>query len=391
MSLKRFLSKMRNKKKLIDAFKLARIYLGDEKHYIFPKIHNVTSDSHSTKITFSLPAGLDPKLIKKNYFVFQQKFGNNIEMEGEIKTFVLTVHSSILPTVLPYEYERYREHLEGLKLPILSGIDSNKNIIVYDMVKNPHLLIAGETGSGKSTQLRSVLSTLIQALPPNRLELFLCDLKRSEFHLFRHIEHVKGLFHSAREMMPMLQYLKKEMQSRGDLLDFNEVSHIDDLQEPHPYIVLCIDEVALLQDEKDLMKLIEEISAIGRALGVFLILSMQRPDAQVLNGKLKNNLTVRMGFKCADLINSRIIGTPGSEKLKHEGRLLLKLPQFSEPREIQAPYLSLETAKKILETYKYRNPKNENSGYSVHSDEVMKIENKENSIFGVLDECENEI
>jgi DNA segregation ATPase FtsK/SpoIIIE, S-DNA-T family len=58
--------------------------------------------------------------------------------------------------------------------------------------------------------------------------------------------------------------------------------------------------VALLQNEKKLIELVEEISAIGRALGVFLILSMQRPDRKVLDGKLKNNLTVRMGFKCAD-------------------------------------------------------------------------------------------
>lgn len=127
-------------------------------------------------------------------------------------------------------------------------------------------------------------------------------------------------------MLPMLHYLQKEMQQRGDLLDQHEVSHISDLQKPPPFIVLCIDEVALLQKEKALMELVEEVSAIGRALGVFLILSMQRPDRKVLDGKLKNNLTVRMGFRCADLINSRIIGTPGSEKLKTDGRMLLKMP-----------------------------------------------------------------
>jgi DNA segregation ATPase FtsK/SpoIIIE, S-DNA-T family len=67
----------------------------------------------------------------------------------------------------------------------------------------------------------------------------------------------------------MLQYLQLEMQKRGNLLDQHEVSHIDDLPHSLPYILLCIDEVALLQDEKEIMKLIEEISAIGRALGCF--------------------------------------------------------------------------------------------------------------------------
>jgi S-DNA-T family DNA segregation ATPase FtsK/SpoIIIE len=79
---------------------------------------------------------------------------------------------------------------------------------------------------------------------------------------------------------------------------------------------------------------------------------MQRPDRKVLDRKLKNNLTVWMGFKCADLLNSRIIGTPGSEKLKQQGWMLLKLPIYSDSKEIQSPYLELEKAKDILERYK---------------------------------------
>jgi S-DNA-T family DNA segregation ATPase FtsK/SpoIIIE len=260
---------------------------------------------------------------------------------------------------LNYEYERYTSLFKSLKLPILTGIDVHGNIFTYDMVDNPHLLIAGETGSGKSTQVRSVLTSIIQTLSPERIELYLCDLKRSEFFLFKNIEHVKGVYHSAREMLPMLQYLQLEMQKRGNQLNQHERSHVDDLPDPPPYILLCIDEVALLQDEKEIMKLVEEISAIERALGVFLILSMQRSDSKILDGKLKNNLTVRMGFKCADLINSRIIGTPGSEKLTVKGRMLLKLPIYSKLIEIQAPYLSVESAKKILESISLTNRKNQ--------------------------------
>lgn len=378
--------KLKARKKLIEAFKVAGIHIGTAEHYIFPKIRNVTTTEHSTKITFTFPTGLDPNLLKKNYFVFQQIFGKNIEIEGEIKTFQLTVFKAAIPSILKYDYEKFSPRLTEMKLPIVAGADINGNIVVYDMVKNPHLLIAGETGSGKSTQLRSVLTTLIKAIPPKRLELYLCDLKRSEFHLFRHIGHARGLYHSAREMISMLQYLQKEMQNRGDLLDRHEVSHIDDLKSPPPYIILCIDEVALLQDEKDLMKLVEEISAIGRALGVFLILSMQRPDSKILDGKLKNNLTVRMGFKCADLINARIVGTPGSEKLKQEGRMLLKLPKFSETREIQAPYLSLNSAKKLLEGYKSIKGKDAHEAPSMHFEKELDTKEIQENIFGVLDE-----
>jgi DNA segregation ATPase FtsK/SpoIIIE, S-DNA-T family len=259
-------------------------------------------------------------------------------------------------------------------------MDLNGSIIAYDMVKYPHLLIAGETGSGKSTQLRSILPTLIQSLPPEQLQLFLCDLKRSEFHIFRYVEHVQGLFVSPDEIMPMLMYLEKVMKERGDLLDHHEVAHIDDLKEQLPYIVLCIDEVALLKKEKKLMGIVEDISAIGRALGVFLILSLQRPDRDVLDGKLKNNLTVRMGFRCADLINSRIIGTPGSEKLKVDGRMLLKTPKH-DLTEIQAPYVTIEGAKTILEGHRYPKRKKPKFGQSEGNEDIIDME----SIFEVLD------
>lgn len=381
-------AKLKVRSKLMKTFKSGELYLGTTDRPIFPKIRNVSIQSHSSSVAFSLPRGLDPKEIKKKEYIFKQVFGTNIELEGDVKEFKLTVWTSSLPTVLKYNYNRYAPLFEDMKLPIVAGMDMNGKITIYDMVKNPHLLIAGETGSGKSTQLRSVLTALIQTIPPERLELYLCDLKRSEFHLFRHVEHVRGLFNSAREMEPMLKHLQKEMKRRGDILDHYEVSHVDDLSEPLPYIVLCIDEVALLQEEKKLMALVEEISAIGRALGVFLILSMQRPDRKVLDGKLKNNLTVRMGFKCADLINSRIVGTPGSEKLKQEGRMLLKLPAYSALKEIQAPYLTLDKAKKILETYK--TIKGENSKKTPYrpSGDVIETEEIENNVFGVLDDEE---
>jgi DNA segregation ATPase FtsK/SpoIIIE, S-DNA-T family len=372
------------RKQMIKAFKYSGLYLtvGSDERKIFPKIHSVQNRKYSTEYIFTLPNGLDPHILKKNFFAFHQVFGKNIELKGDYKKFEFHVYKVSLPSELTYDYATYSEHFGGLSLPIVAGVDLAGKLVVYNMVTNPHLLIAGETGSGKSTQLRSVLSTLIQALPPDRLQLYLCDLKRSEFYLFRNVKHVQGLFVSAREMTPMLLQLKKEMQRRGDLLDQAEVSHIDELPEKLPYVVLCIDEVALLQDEKEIMALIEEISAIGRALGVFLILSMQRPDRKVLDGKLKNNLTVRMGFRCADLINSRIIGTPGSEKLKEAGRMLLKLPMFTDLKEIQSPFLSTDKAKKLLEGY--RCTKRQRVKMTPSSDSDRFIES-DNNIFGVLD------
>lgn len=357
------------RKTIVNTFKKANLYLGDEQRYIFPKVRNISTN----EITFTLPTGLDPSIIKKNFFVFQQVYGKHIEIKGDVKTFTLVL--SKMPKDFPYNFDSFK--LQEYKLPIVAGINKSGETFIYDMVKFPHLLIAGETGSGKSTQLRSVLTTLIKTLSPKQLELYLCDLKRSEFHIFRNIPHVKGPFISVNDISPQLHRLRLEMQKRGDLLDLHEVSHIDELPFKIPYLILCIDEVALLKKEKEIMEIVEEISSIGRALGVFLILSMQRPDSEVMDGKLKVNLTVRMGFKTADRINSRIIGTPGSEKIKESGIFIFKHPKFDDFEEIRAPYLTLDKAKKLLNV----NKQNKN----VKSD-VVELNESEESIFEVLDE-----
>lgn len=355
--MKKWWAKHQAKATLLTVFKRGEI--GNRYSYssntgmIYPKIQSVTINQKEKSLTyvFTIPTGMDPKEIAKKEYCFTQVFGEQISLKGDSKRFTLKVYLTTKINV-SYDLDRYQVLAEKMGIPIVCGIDMNGSPVVYDMVKHPHLLIAGETGSGKSTQLRSILSSIIQLRSPNRLHLYLCDLKRSEFHVFRRVRHVQSVLVNPVDMASMLIHIRQELTKRGDLLDLHELSHIDDLPDPPPYIVLCIDEVALLKKEQDIMNIVEEISAIGRALGVFLILSMQRPDAKLLDGALKNNLTVRMGFKCADLINARIVGTPGSEKIKEDGRMLIKLQGADGLKEIQAPYLKLEDAKTLLETYK---------------------------------------
>ena len=220
------------------------------------------------------------------------------------------------------------------------------------MTEHPHLLIAGVTGSGKSVALRSVLTTLILNVPADRLSLYCADLKMSEFHLFAGI--AKEVVVETEDVRRVVTSIRAEMKKRGALLNKAEVAHIDDLAEKErpPYIVLAIDEVALLKKDKKLMDGIEEISAIGRALGVFLILAMQRPDADVLDGKLKNNLTVRMALRFLDELNSRIAidsGEAASIKESQPGRMYMRLGGLTE---VQTPALELAEAKRLLKPFK---------------------------------------
>lgn len=359
--IKEWLHRKALKHQLIEVFDKAGIYTEHQtrggKIPIYPKVHAVSSSKESVKYVFTIPNGLDPKTIEKKWFCFQQILGRNVAIEGSIKKFVLNVfYSDAGLKQYNYSYKQWQPFLQKYRLPVVVGRDQFGNMITYDMIDSntPHLLIAGETGSGKSSMVRVVLSTLIQYMSPNKLHLYLGDLKNSEFHFLRRVKHVKEVCMEEIEMKIMLHKVWNEIRERRKLMEEYEVDHIDEYNKLNPdkqkpYILLAIDEVAMLQDEKECMTTIEKISAVGRALGVFLMLSMQRPDAKVLDGKLKLNMTVRMGFKCDNTINSNIMGTPGSEHLEQSGQMILKLNGL---KKVQAPYLELNKAKQIVEPYR---------------------------------------
>ncbi|MBY7114935.1 DNA translocase FtsK [Bacillus sp. 17RED48] len=385
--MKKWLKKKKYKYQLEEVFKKAKLY--DEhitrggKVPIYPTIHDVYEGKESVRYTFTLPNGVDPAQIHKKWFCFQQVLGENLMIEGDIKKFVLHVfHSNASLQPYGYSYKQWQPLLRQYRLPVVVGRDQFGNAIVYDMVDSntPHLLIAGETGSGKSSMVRVILATLIQHMSPEHLHLYLGDLKNSEFHFFRRVKHVKYVCMEEHEMISMLSKLWKEVLHRRKIMEEYELSHIDEYNQstkdkPLPYIFIAIDEVAMLKDEKECVTIIEKISAVGRSLGIFLMLSMQRPDAKILDGKLKLNLTVRMGFKCADLINSNIVGTPGSENLSQSGQMILKLDGL---KKVQAPFLALDQAKEIIEPYRL------SKGQSVQKEEQ---EHREDKIFGVLDDA----
>ncbi|MFJ6034392.1 FtsK/SpoIIIE domain-containing protein [Bacillus toyonensis] len=385
--IKKWLLTQRLRNQLIEVFGKAGLYTEHQtrggKVPIYPKVHTVSSSAESVRYVFTIPNGLDPKKIEKKWFCFQQILGRNITIEGDVKKFVLHVfRSNAGLKSYNYCYKEWKRLLKDYRLPVVVGRDQFGKMIAYDMIdsNSPHLLIAGETGSGKSSMVRVVLSTLIQYMSPEKLHLYLGDLKNSEFHFLRRVKHVKEVCMEEIEMKIMLQKLWKEIRERRKLMEEYEVDHIDAYNKINPnyqkpYILLAIDEVAMLKDEKECMATIEKISAVGRSLGVFLLLSMQRPDAKVLDGKLKLNMTVRMGFKCDNVINSNIMGTPGSEYLEQSGQMIFKRNGL---KKVQAPYLSLSKAKQIVEPYR------------IAKEEIMskKTLQKEIPLFGVLDDEE---
>jgi DNA segregation ATPase FtsK/SpoIIIE, S-DNA-T family len=340
------------RKDLIKAFRAGTIYktFGSDDKKIFPKIHSIRTTESSTEYVFTLPTGLDPILLKKNYFAFVQVFGERIKLEGEFKKFVLTIYQKGADKALKYNVMEIAEVIKEFKLGIICGKNRTGEYVSFDLLKQPHILIAGETGSGKSTQLRSILTTLILNYKPSDLQLYLGDCKKSEFHIFRKVEHVQCVLSNGKEIAKMLKHIKKELDERSDLTEMYEVSHVDDLPAEHkrPYIVVCIDEFVMLRKDETVMDILTEIVAIGRTLGVFAILSMQRPNAQVLDTTIRANLTVSMGFKLRDKIEARIVNTPEAEKIDISGRFIMNSDKLYD---LQAPYLELDEAKKLLNPF----------------------------------------
>jgi DNA segregation ATPase FtsK/SpoIIIE, S-DNA-T family len=349
-----FIEKQKAKTALKNAFLSAGLFNkyrnGDKELKVFPKIHSVSFLDDRTEYVFTLLNGMDPKEVKKKEFVFQQHFGRNIEIEGDLKKFTISVHKKFIPDYLKYNFEEIKPVIAPFRLGIICGQNRNGQYVAFDLLKQPHILIAGETGSGKSTQLRSILTTLILYKTPQQIQLYLADCKKSEFHIFRNVEHVQCVLSNPKDIHKMLKHIKKELAERSDLTEVFEVSHIDELPKEHrrPYLVVCIDEFVMLRKNEQIMDILTEIVAIGRTLGVFAILSMQRPNAKVLDTTIRANLTVSMGFKLRDMTESRIVNTPGAEKIETSGRFIMNSNKLYE---LQAPFLEINEAKKILNPF----------------------------------------
>lgn len=363
--LKDFIYKQKEKSKLKKVFHSAGLYItyknGNKDIQIYPKIHSIVQKDKKTEITFTLINGMNPKDLRKSEYCFQQAYGKKIKLDGDLKKFVLTVYSSTYKGEnVTYDFDEIKNVIDKNKIqfPIVAGKDKNGKFHIYDATNNPNLLIYGEPGSGKSSILHVILSTLTQLFSPDDINFYLADFKMSEFNLYEDVQHVKSVSYLTKDLAPALSHLKNELIKRGQLLKNHGVRHINKLPKiiKPPYIVLAIDEFVMIRDD-DIMSDLLQIASLGRAYGMYLILSMQRPSHKILSTDVRGVLSVRMGFKTVDVRNAMIGETPGSEKIDEPGKFLLNLNELVE---LKAPYLDEESTEKILSKYKIDNWQNHN-------------------------------
>lgn len=235
------------------------------------------------------------------------------------------------------------------KLAVALGLDVSGKPIVADISRMPHVLIAGQTGSGKSVCINAFLASLLFRSAPTEVKMILVDPKRVELTGYNGIPHLLSpVIVEPDKVISALRWLMAEMDRRYKLFAEAGARNIDSYNEMSgfqalPYIVLFIDELAdiMLFSPVEVEDAITRIAQMSRATGIHMVLATQRPSVDVITGLIKANVPSRIAFAVASQIDSRVIlDTQGAEKLLGKGDMLYLPPEQAKPMRIQGAFVN---------------------------------------------------
>ena len=253
----------------------------------------------------------------------------------------------------------------GEPLSFAIGKDIAGDAVVGELNKMPHLLIAGQTGSGKSVMINTLLSSLLYRNSPADMRLILVDPKQVEMTPYADIPHLlTPIITEPEKTISALKWAVNEMERRYSLLAEERVRDIRSYnskkpEEPMPYIVIVIDELAdlMMIAARDVEALIVRLAQKARAVGVHLVLATQRPSVDVITGLIKANIPARIAFTVASQVDSRtILDQIGAEKLLGQGDMLLLTPQMNKPKRIQGAWVTDDEVNKITDHLRMQRP-----------------------------------
>ncbi len=257
------------------------------------------------------------------------------------------------------------------------GKDISGDAVVGELNKMPHLLVAGQTGSGKSVMINTLLSSLLYRNSPSEMKLILVDPKQVEMAPYEDIPHLlTPIITDPEKTVSALKWAVNEMERRykqmaelriRNIKDYNAkiksgghkiaVEDEDGNMQQHedgsmPYIVIVIDEMAdlMMVAKRDVEALIVRIAQKARAVGIHLVLATQRPSVDVITGLIKANVPARIAFTVASQIDSMtILDQAGAEKLLGQGDMLIKTVTMPKPKRIQGAWVTDEEVGKITD------------------------------------------
>jgi S-DNA-T family DNA segregation ATPase FtsK/SpoIIIE len=243
------------------------------------------------------------------------------------------------------------EEMQGAKskLEVSLGLDVSGKPIVANIAKMPHILIAGQTGSGKSVCINAFLGSLLFRASPTEVKLILVDPKRVELTHYNGIPHLLSpVIVDPDKVISALRWILSEMDRRYKLFAQAGARNIDSYNEAAgfqalPYIVLFIDELAdiMLFSPVEVEDAVTRIAQMSRATGIHMVLATQRPSVDVITGLIKANIPSRIAFAVASQVDSRVIlDTQGAEKLLGKGDMLYLPPEQAKPIRIQGAFVN---------------------------------------------------
>lgn len=256
------------------------------------------------------------------------------------------------------ESKEFKKRSSNLMLPI--GRDVSGNTWAGDLAKMPHLLVAGQTGSGKSVCLHSIIVSLLYQNGPDTLKMIMIDPKRVEMPAYNDIPHlltpvitdlkktINALKWTVAEMDRRYQFLEKF--GKRNIHDYNAVA-----EEKMPFIIFVVDEMADLMSSmgNEVESLIIRLAQMARAVGIHLILATQRPSVEVITGLIKANVPARIAFAVSSITDSRtILDYGGAEKLIGRGDMLYTCAELSKPKRLQGAFVGDNEVKKVVDFLK---------------------------------------
>ena len=278
------------------------------------------------------------------------------------------------------------------KLSFAIGKDAAGELVVTDIAKMPHVLIAGSTGSGKSVCVNTLITSIIYKAKPSEVKLVMVDPKVVELSIYNGIPHLLiPVVTDPRKAAGALAWAVQEMENRYHLFaeknvreihGYNEALEKEGLDEKLPQIVIIIDELAdlMMVASKDVEEAICRLAQKARAAGMHLVIATQRPSVDVITGLIKANIATRIAFAVTSQIDSRtILDVGGAEKLLGKGDMLFAMSGGQKKQRVQCAFISDSEVESIVHFLK------ENGGATYSEDVLEKIE-KANSTDKELDE-----